>query len=114
MTTNLELVKSPDIKHCFYMTDAESKFIEYDALDAGGKTIFDELVTALKTEYANDQLSMPITNTDGLTNENLDLLFAVNDATLTDNVNTNSADYTALSVDLQNKLSAFVVLANSL
>lgn len=114
MTTNLELVKSPDIKHCFYMTDADSKFIEYDALDASGKTIFDELVTALKTEYANDQLSMPITNTDVLANENLDLLFAVNDATLTDDVNTNSVDYPALSADLQNKLSAFVTLANSL
>lgn len=115
MNTNLELVKGTEgAKNCFYMSDAGSKLINYADLDAGNKAIFDTLVTDLKAEFSNDQLAKAITGTESVYNQNLDVLFNVDDVDLTGDVNVDAVAFSSLSAGLQASFTAFVNMANAL
>lgn len=112
MNTLLQLAKG-DATQLYYITDTDTKLIEYVTLGAENKTIFDSLISSLTSEYGNKVINFPILNSDVLLNKNIDLFITVSDITLSDIVE-EPIDYTSLSGDLQTKLTNFINMAESL
>jgi len=113
MTTNLELIKGTS-REVFYMTDVDSKLISYITLSDENKVIFDAYVNALKTEFDDKSLSLLVNNSEVAYNQNLDILLVVEDSDLVSTFVTDPIDYSALSADVQTKMTEFINMANSL
>lgn len=114
MNTNLELNKLPGSKEVYYISDKGSMFITYADLSAENKVIFDEYIAALKTEYSNNLLSFILLNSDAAFNQNLDIIAIVDDNDLSDTFIIDDVEFSALSGDLQTKLTNFINMAESL